>query len=109
MLRTRTVSLAAVVMILVMSVPALTQKGRPNAGVVFVSGQGLYYDTFVTVDPLPMNGPFQLLENGVTEFGPGDPEYLGGRWWEDLNGNGVQDDGDHFFLCPLLPPGRPRP
>jgi hypothetical protein len=76
---------------------------------IYVSSQGLYYDTFVAKDPLPMRGPFQLLENGVTEFGPGDPGYLGGRWWEDLNGNGVQDAGDHFFLCPLLPPGRPSP
>src|SRR4051794_37417869 len=79
--------------------------GRPgSAGVIYVSSQGLYYDTFTAVDPLPMEGPFQLLENGVTEFGPGDPGYLGGRWWEDLNGNGVQDEGDHFFLCPLHGP-----
>jgi hypothetical protein len=80
-----------------------------SSGVVFVTSQGLYFDTFVAVDPLPMNGPFQLLENGRTQFGPGDPGYLGGRWWEDLNRNGVQDSGDHFFLCPLLPPGRPTP
>jgi hypothetical protein len=77
--------------------------------VVFVTSQGLYFDTFVARDPLPMEGRFQLLENGRTEFGPGDPGYLGGRWWEDLNHNGVQDSGDHFFLCPLLPPGRPTP
>ncbi len=83
--------------------------GRTGAGVVFVTSQGLYYDTFVVVDPLPMKGKFQLLENGTTEFGPGDPGYLGGRWWEDLNDNGVQDADDHFFLCPLLPPGRPTP
>jgi hypothetical protein len=80
-----------------------------STGVVFVTSQGLYYDTFVARDPLPMEGRFQLLENGRTEFGPGDPGYLGGRWWEDLNHNGVQDSGDHFFLCPLLPPGRPTP
>jgi len=84
--------------------------GRPAAtGVVYVSSQGLYYDTFVTNDPLPMEGTFQLLENGQTEFGPGDPGYLGGRWWEDINGNGVQDAGDHFFHCPLLGPGRETP
>jgi hypothetical protein len=84
--------------------------GRPAAtGVIFVTSQQLYYDTFVTNDPLPMKGKFQLLENGRTEFGPGDPGYLGGRWWEDLNHNGVQDTGDHFFHCPLLPPGRPTP
>lgn len=83
-------------------------RARSN-GVVFVTSQGLYYDTFVAQDPLPMEGHFQLLENGRTEFGPGDPGYLGGRWWEDLNRNGVQDAGDHFFLCPLLPPGRATP
>jgi hypothetical protein len=80
-----------------------------TTGVVYVTRQGLYFDTFVARDPLPMKGPFQLLENGRTEFGPGDPGYLGGRWWEDVNHNGVQDAGDHFFLCPLLPPGRATP
>jgi hypothetical protein len=83
--------------------------GDRTPGVVYVTSQGLYYDTFVVKDPLPMQGRFQLLENGQTEFGPGQPGYLGGRWWEDLNGNGVQDAEDHFFLCPLLPPGRPTP
>jgi hypothetical protein len=83
--------------------------GSRTPGVVFVTGQGLYYDTFVVKDPLPMEGPFQLLSNGQTEFGPGDPGYLGGRWWEDLNQNGTQDPDDHYFLCPLLPPGRPTP
>jgi hypothetical protein len=84
--------------------------GRPAAtGVVYVSSQGLYYDTFVVRDPVPITGKFQLLVNGSTEFGPGQPGYLGGRWWEDLNGNGLQDAGDHFFHCPLLPPGRPTP
>jgi hypothetical protein len=81
--------------------------GTRTPGVIYVTSQGLYYDTFVVRDPLPMNGRFQLIENGQTEFGPGDPGYLGGRWWEDLNGNGIQDPDDHYFLCPLLPPGRP--
>jgi hypothetical protein len=80
-----------------------------TSAVVYVTSQQLYYDTFVARDPLPMEGQFQLLVNGTTEFGPGDPGYLGGRWWEDLNQNGIQDAGDHFFLCPLLPPGRPTP
>ena len=83
--------------------------GDRTPGVVFVTSQGLYYDTFVVKDPLPMEGKFQLLTNGETEFGPGQPGYLGGRWWEDRNANGVQDSGDHFFLCPLLPPGRQTP
>ena len=83
--------------------------GDRGPGVVFVTSQGLYYDTFVVEDPLPMKGRLQLLTNGQTEFGPGQPGYLGGRWWEDSNGNGMQDAEDHFFLCPLLPPGRPTP
>ena len=83
--------------------------GNRTPGVVYVTSQGLYYDTFVVMDPLPMNGPFQLLVNGQTEFGPGQPGYLGGRWWVDSNGNDTQDPQDHFFLCPLLPPGRPTP
>jgi hypothetical protein len=80
--------------------------GDRTPGVVYVTSQGLYYDTFVVKDPLPMKGRFQLLTDGQTEFGPGQPGYLGGRWWEDLNHNGIQDPGDHYFLCPLLPPGR---
>ena len=84
--------------------------GRAGAlGVVYVRSQGLYYDTFVSADALPMEGHFQQIESGVTEYGPGDPEYKGGRWWADFNGNGSQDAGDRFFLCPLLPPGRPHP
>jgi hypothetical protein len=88
---------------------ALARFGDRTPGVIYVTSQGLYYDTFVVKDPLPMTGKFQLLSNGQTEFGPGQPGYLGGRWWEDVNANGVQDSGDHFFLCPLLPPGRPTP
>lgn len=83
--------------------------GDRTPGVVYVTSQGLYYDTFVVKDPLPMGGRFQLLVDGQTEFGPGQPGYLGGRWWVDSNGNGMQDPEDHFFLCPLLPPGRPTP
>jgi hypothetical protein len=89
----------------------VTAKGGRAAtmGAVYVSSQGLWYDTFVAQDPLPFQGRFQQIEGGITEFGPGDPGYLGGRWWEDVNQNGIQDAGDHFFLCPLLPPGRPSP
>jgi hypothetical protein len=83
--------------------------GGRTPGVIFVTSQGLYYDTFVVKDPLPTEGRFQLLADGQTEFGPGQPGYLGGRWWEDLNDNGAQDPDDHYFLCPLLPPGRPTP
>jgi len=85
--------------------------GRGTGPVVFVTSQGLYYDSIVVVDPLPMHGNFQQLipgENGLsTEFGPGTPGHLGGRWWIDLNGDDVMNAGDKFFLCPLLGPGRP--
>jgi len=90
----------------------LAKGGRPEAGEgpgVYVTSQGLYYKTFVAVDPLPFQGEFQKIENGMTEFGPGDPGYLGGRWWEDTNGNGYQDADDHFFLCPLLGKGHSSP
>ena len=89
------------------------EGGRGDGPVIFVSGQGLYYDSIVTADPLPMKGDFQKLEmiDGVlvTEFGPGDQGFRGGRWWLDLNGNNLQDEGDKFFSCPLLGPGRDTP
>ena len=76
---------------------------------VYVESQGLCYDSIVTAQNLPPNGPFQVLEpdpadrcgSGLkTEFGPGDPGYLGGRWMMTMpNGTVV------YFSCPLLPPG----
>jgi len=89
--------------------PAYANRGDGALGTVYVSSQGLYYDTFVSAEVLPMHGKFQKLENGVTEFGPGSPGYLGGRWWIDSNGNDIQDAGDTFLLCPLLGPGRTPP
>jgi len=90
--------------------PSLDKGGRAGPiGTVYVRSQGLYYDTFVSAEQLPMHGRFQLLENGETDFGPGDPGYLGGRWWVDSNGDGIQNAGDTFLLCPLLPPGRATP
>jgi len=87
--------------------------GRGTGPIVFVTSQGLYYDSIVVVDPLPARGRFQQLipgENGLeTEFGPGDPGHLGGRWWIDLNEDYVMDAGDKYFLCPLLGPGRETP
>ncbi|MFP6583900.1 MAG: hypothetical protein VCD00_15275 [Candidatus Hydrogenedentota bacterium] len=87
-------------------------QGNPNMSlVVYVSGQGLFYDSQITTD-LPFHGEFQKIEMGgphggpMTEYGPGDAGYLGGRWWADMNGNGVQDADDHYFSCPLLGPGR---
>lgn len=102
--------LLVLVIVLALTVPAYAKGGRAGAlGVIYVSSQGLYYDTFVTAESLPMHGPFQLLADHVTEFGPGDPGYVGGRWWVDANGNGIQDEGDTFLLCPLLGPGRTTP
>ena len=84
-------------------------QGRGTAGVIYVTSQGLYYDTYTVADPLSFHGPFQKLENGTTEFGPGDAGYLGGRWWQDTNDNNIMDATDHYFLCPLLGPGRTTP
>lgn len=101
--------LLVVIVSLFAVVPASANRGDGALGVVYVRSQGLYYDTFVTNDTLPMKGRFQKLENGETDFGPGDPGYLGGRWWVDVNGNNRMDEGDRFFLCPLLGPGRATP
>jgi len=96
------------VLLMLTAIPASANRGNGALGVVYVSSQGLYYDTFVSAQELPMKGPFQKLENGVTEFGPGSPGYVGGRWWID-NGDGIMDENDTFLLCPLLGPGRTSP
>ena len=89
------------------------ETGRGTGPVVFVTSQGLYYDSIVVADPIPQKGRFQQLipgPNGLeTLYGPGEVGHLGGRWWIDLNENGEMDDGDKFFLCPLLGPGREQP
>lgn len=92
-----------------------TGRGAPGAPIVYVTSQDLFYDTIVLGD-LPFNGTdnFQLLEmdgpTGLqTEFGPADTGYYGGRWWVDANPNGVMDEDDVYFLCPLLGPGRSEP
>ena len=79
---------------------------------IYVISQGLVYDSVITADPLPMKGQFQELGPGgpvglQTQFGPGDPGYLGGRWWMDKTEPfGEMNEGDHFFMCPLVGPGR---
>ena len=86
-------------------------KGRGGVGapVVYVTSQDLYYDSIALTD-LPKDGNFQRLAPGdhglETEFGPGEPGHLGGRWWLDANMNYIMDEGDMYFLCPLLGPGR---
>lgn len=110
MKRKITVLFVVVFVALLTAIPVSAGRGNdPMLGSVYVTSQGLYYDTFVTKDPLPFEGRFQKIEGGQTEFGPGDPGYLGGRWWEDTDGNGVMDPTDHYFLCPLLGPGRESP
>ena len=109
MKRKLAVLLIVAVIALVAAIPVSAGRGNGPTGVVFVTSQGLYYDTFVTRDPLPFKGKFQKIENGMTEFGPGDPGYLGGRWWEDTDGDNIMEATDHFFLCPLLGPGRTTP
>ncbi len=83
--------------------------GEKPAPVVFVTSQGLYYDSIALGD-LPPQGDFQQLvptmDGLTTEFGPGEVGHLGGRWWIDMSGDGLMGDGDKFFLCPLLGPGR---
>ena len=96
-------------------------KGNPHpAEVVYVTSQGMYYDSIVGRD-LPPHGPFQqLFPPGTnpdwplgttlsTEFGPGGPGHHGGRWWIDVNGNQEMDGDDRYFSCPLLGPGREEP
>jgi len=109
MKRRLVVLLVVVLMAAVAVIPASANRGDGALGVVYVSGQGLYYDTFVSATSLPIHGRFQKLENGVTEFGPGDQGYVGGRWWIDNNGNNEMDEEDTFLLCPLLGPGRETP
>ena len=109
-MKRRLMVLLVVVMVAAVAViPASANRGDGALGTVYVSSQGMYYDTFVSAQALPMEGPFQKLEGGVTEFGPGDQGYVGGRWWIDENGNNEMDEGDTFLLCPLLGPGRETP
>jgi hypothetical protein len=109
MKRKLSVMIVVVVLALMLVVPALANRGNGALGTIYVTSQGLYYDTFVTNETLPMHGQFQKLTNHVTDYGPGDPGYRGGRWWVDLNNNNVMDAGDQFFHCPLLGPGRTTP
>jgi hypothetical protein len=103
-------SLIVVVLAVMAAVPAFARGNVPHpTEVVYVTSQGKFYDTIVLGD-LPQRGRFQKLEMGMfglqTEYGPGDAGYLGGRWWVDMNNDNIQNEGDKFFLCPLLGPGR---
>lgn len=81
--------------------------------VVYVESQGLCYDSVVTAQNLPPQGPFQVLEPDPdnncgastlrTAFGPGDRGYVGGRWVMSTPGGTV------YFSCPLIGGGTPPP
>lgn len=95
-------------------VMAIQAKGRGDGPTIYVTGQGLFYDSIVAAAKVPPKGPFQQLIPGgpsglMTEFGPGDKGHVGGRWWLDANENGEMDEGDKYFVCPLLGPGRTEP
>lgn len=89
-----------------------TGRDAPGSPVIYVESQGLYYDSIALGD-LPIKGDFQRLYPSMygltTDFGPGDVGHRGGRWWIDMNQDGVMDEGDKYFLCPLLGPGRTMP
>lgn len=109
MKRKLSVLFVVVVIALVAAIPVAANRGDGALGTIYVTSQGLYYDTFVSAETLPMKGRFQKLVNGTTEFGPGEPGYLGGRWWVDVNGDNIMNEGDNFLLCMLLGPGRTTP
>ncbi len=111
----RSILLLAMVGMLVaaLAIPALARgKGNPNPQPqVYVTSQGLTYDSIVVTDLSFVDGAtYQLLEIGPdglqTEFGPGDGGYVGGRWYMEMDGVDGPSAGDDFFLCPLLGPGR---
>ena len=115
MTRKLTLIVFVLMMSLLLAVPAFAAGPshpnlHPNADAqIYVTGQGLVYDSIVISNELPPHGPFQKLEPGgptglQTEFGPGDQGYVGGRWWLDKNGNNQMDEGE-LFSCPLLGPG----
>jgi len=118
MRKTLLTALVVGLLTIVMAVPALASNGksadshgRPGSPIVGITvlSTGLTYDS-IPLTELPMKGRFQELiptDHGLTtEFGPGDQGYVGGRWWVDVNGDGEMNEGDAFFLCPLLGPGR---
>jgi hypothetical protein len=52
--------------------------------------------------------PAELVTEGqlYTMWCPGSLEFAGNKWWVDLKDDNIQNDGDLFFSCPLLGPGR---
>jgi hypothetical protein len=89
--------------------------GRPGTPIrITVQSTGLVFESIHVADPLPLTAgnahTFQeLLGTGpdalYTAYGPGDPEYRGGRWYIDDDGTTGLSEGDTRFSCPLLGPG----
>lgn len=122
MRKTLLTALVVGLLTIVMAVPALASgkssdsNGRAGSGLTIIVTGGdedptndVVYDSIVKA-ALPMEGPFQELtavgSDHFTDYGPGDHGYVGGRWWVDVDGDGEMNDGDLFFICPLLGPGR---
>jgi hypothetical protein len=104
-------TLCVIMLVALFSTIQVFAGGRGSGPIIYVTSQGLFYDSIVTADPLPNKGPFQLLlvDPGIgliTEYGPGDPGYVGGRWALDADGDG---NIEKYFSCPLLGPGRLLP
>ncbi len=117
----RSILLLAIVGMLVaaLAIPAFAgghrNTGRGTGHTVFVTDQGLVYDSIVVAEGLSWNGQdnWQLLVPGgmagadlTTDAGPGSEDYFGGRWYFDDDGTPGLSAGDTFFICPLLGPGR---
>ena len=105
-------AVAALGLLTLGSASAKTSEKPLNRVVVYVESQNLCFDSIVTAQDIPDRGRFQTLAPDpmercgegslITESGPGDQGYVGGRWeLTMLNGDVVH------FVCPLLGPGEP--
>lgn len=106
-MRRATILFAAFALSIALAAPAMAGGPPPRDDdgnrvrvTVVVNSTGLEYDSIVGPS-LPPHGPFQDLyvgEDGKlhTDFGPGDPGYVGGRWRMET------PDGYVYFSCPLL-------
>ena len=109
------VAAAAVAALGVFTLGSASAKTQPKPlprVVVYVESQNLCFDSVVTAQDIPDRGRFQTLapdpmercgeDSLITEFGPGDHGYVGGRWELTMpNGDVVH------FVCPFLGPGEP--
>lgn len=81
-------------------------QAKPGTTTVCTASGECYTSIVLGFAQLPNQGDFQQLIPGddglYTDAGPGDDGYRGGRWWVDVNGDGIQNEGDAFFMCPLL-------